>query len=211
VANPRHPVKIATLPATDGNMLWGQTFSPGGQVLATGCHGGTEPGARPAIRACSRAGQPPRSRSKAGQHQTPQQADQRSPMSASNPAPGTRRRPVSASLSVICRVRSSRAPTRPINRAAQPSIDCFDGVPNGHSARRLGAGLGAGHSLGAVAKSLLDLRMPVPDFLLPGWAGVRSQGGRRSCGGKIRLRLNSRHGVFLRSLAAADLVTPDLF
>src|SRR5215467_2155523 len=101
VANPRYPVKIATLPAIDGNTLWGQTFSPSGQVLATGCHGGTEAGARPAIRACG-AGQPPGSRSKAGQHQTPQPDDQRGPMSASNPAPGTRRRPVSASPSVFC-------------------------------------------------------------------------------------------------------------
>jgi hypothetical protein len=28
VADPRHPAKIATLPATDGNTLWGQAFSP---------------------------------------------------------------------------------------------------------------------------------------------------------------------------------------
>lgn len=35
VADPRHPVKIATLPATDGSLLWGQAFSPDGQILAT--------------------------------------------------------------------------------------------------------------------------------------------------------------------------------
>ena len=40
VANPRHPVKIATLPATDGNTLWGQTFSPDGRILATGYYDG---------------------------------------------------------------------------------------------------------------------------------------------------------------------------
>ena len=40
VANPRHPVKIATLPATDGNTLWGQAFSPDGRILATGYYNG---------------------------------------------------------------------------------------------------------------------------------------------------------------------------
>jgi len=34
VANPRRPVKIATLPCCDGNLLWGQAFSPDGQILA---------------------------------------------------------------------------------------------------------------------------------------------------------------------------------
>ena len=40
VANPRHPAKIATLPATDGNTLWGQTFSPDGRILATAYNDG---------------------------------------------------------------------------------------------------------------------------------------------------------------------------
>jgi WD40 repeat protein len=35
VAHPRDPVKIATLPGTDGSLLWGQAFSPDGQILAT--------------------------------------------------------------------------------------------------------------------------------------------------------------------------------
>jgi WD40 repeat protein len=35
VANPRHPVKVVTLPATDDSLLWGQAFSPDGQILAT--------------------------------------------------------------------------------------------------------------------------------------------------------------------------------
>lgn len=37
VANPRRPVKIATLPCCDGNtpnLLWGQAFSPDGRILA---------------------------------------------------------------------------------------------------------------------------------------------------------------------------------
>ncbi|HEX7269426.1 MAG TPA: hypothetical protein VF256_18665, partial [Streptosporangiaceae bacterium] len=40
VANPRHPARIATLPATDGNTLWGQAFSPDGRILATGYYDG---------------------------------------------------------------------------------------------------------------------------------------------------------------------------
>jgi WD40 repeat protein len=40
VANPRHPARVATLPATDGNTLWGQAFSPDGQILATGYYDG---------------------------------------------------------------------------------------------------------------------------------------------------------------------------
>ncbi len=40
VANPSRPDKMATLPATDGNTLWGQTFSPDGQILATGYYDG---------------------------------------------------------------------------------------------------------------------------------------------------------------------------
>ena len=35
VANPRRPAKIATLPGGDGNLMWGQTFSPDGRILAT--------------------------------------------------------------------------------------------------------------------------------------------------------------------------------
>lgn len=38
VANPRRPVKIATLPCCDGNtpnLLWGQAFSPDGRILAS--------------------------------------------------------------------------------------------------------------------------------------------------------------------------------
>lgn len=35
MANPRRPAKIAMLPASDGNKLWGQKFSPDGRILAT--------------------------------------------------------------------------------------------------------------------------------------------------------------------------------
>ena len=35
VSRPRHPARLATLPATDGGLLWGQTFSPDGRILAT--------------------------------------------------------------------------------------------------------------------------------------------------------------------------------
>jgi WD40 repeat protein len=34
VADPRRPVQIATLACCDGNLLWGQAFSPDGQILA---------------------------------------------------------------------------------------------------------------------------------------------------------------------------------
>jgi WD40 repeat protein len=37
---PGHPAKIATLPATDGNTLWGQAFSPDDRILATGYYDG---------------------------------------------------------------------------------------------------------------------------------------------------------------------------
>jgi WD40 repeat protein len=40
VADPRHPARIATLPDTDGNSLWGQAFSPDGRILATAYNGG---------------------------------------------------------------------------------------------------------------------------------------------------------------------------
>ena len=40
VADPRHPARIATLPDTDGNRLWGQAFSPDGKILATGYYDG---------------------------------------------------------------------------------------------------------------------------------------------------------------------------
>jgi WD40 repeat protein len=35
VADPRHPVKMTTLHDGDGSLLWGQVFSPDGQILAT--------------------------------------------------------------------------------------------------------------------------------------------------------------------------------
>lgn len=35
IANPRRPAKIAVLPASDGNVLCGEAFSPDGQILAT--------------------------------------------------------------------------------------------------------------------------------------------------------------------------------
>jgi WD40 repeat protein len=35
VADPRRPAKIATLPGSDGNLMWGQAFSPDGRILAT--------------------------------------------------------------------------------------------------------------------------------------------------------------------------------
>jgi WD40 repeat protein len=40
IASPRHPVRTATLPSTDGNTLWGLAFSPDGQVLATAYYDG---------------------------------------------------------------------------------------------------------------------------------------------------------------------------
>jgi WD40 repeat protein len=35
VANPRRPARTAVLPAGDGGVLWGEAFSPDGQILAT--------------------------------------------------------------------------------------------------------------------------------------------------------------------------------
>ncbi len=35
IANPRRPTKMAVLPASDGNVLCGEAFSPDGQILAT--------------------------------------------------------------------------------------------------------------------------------------------------------------------------------
>ena len=35
LANPRRPARIAMMPADDGTQLWGEAFSPDGQILAT--------------------------------------------------------------------------------------------------------------------------------------------------------------------------------